>query len=70
MKAIDRKLLFHLVDIVWGDCNEDESVPSTIHARRLIQKAIERRRGEKYSKQKLHLPYFDNTAGCKCTIPT
>lgn len=56
MKAIDRKLLFHLVDIVWGDAFEDESVPSTEHARELIQKAIERRRGEKYSKEKLYLP--------------
>lgn len=57
MKAIDRKLLFHLVDVVWGDAFEDESVPSTVHARRLIQKAIERRREEKYSKQKLNLPF-------------
>lgn len=48
MKQIDRRLLFHLVDIVWGDVNEDQSVPSTAHARMLIQKAIERRRGEKY----------------------
>jgi hypothetical protein len=48
MKQIDRRLLFHLVDIVWGDAMEDESVPSTAHARTLIQKAIERRRGEKY----------------------
>lgn len=48
MKAIDRRLLFHLVDIVWGDAHEDQSVPSTAHARDLIQKAIERRRGEKY----------------------
>jgi len=48
MKQIDRRLLFHLVDIVWGDAHEDESVPSTAHARTLIQKAIERRRGEKY----------------------
>lgn len=50
VKAIDRKLLFHLVDIVWADAMEDESVPSTAHARELIQKAIERRRGEKYAK--------------------
>lgn len=50
MKQIDRRLLFHLVDIVWGDAHEDESVPSTPHARKLIQKAIERRRAEKYKK--------------------
>jgi len=61
MKQIDRKLLFHLVDIVWGDAFEDESVPSTDHARTLIQKAIERRRAEKYSKQKLGLPYVGKT---------
>lgn len=48
VKSIDRRLLFHLVDIVWGDAHEDESVPSTPHARKLIQKAIERRRAEKY----------------------
>jgi hypothetical protein len=48
MKQIDRRLLFHLVDIVWGDAMEDTSVPSTAHARQLIQKAIERRREEKY----------------------
>jgi hypothetical protein len=50
MNAIDRKLLFHLVDIVWGDALEDGSVPSTIHSRTLIEKAIERRRAEKYQK--------------------
>ena len=49
MKAIDRKLLFHLVDIVWGVVHEDNSVPSTNWARKMIQKAIERRRAEKYS---------------------
>lgn len=49
MKQIDRRLLFHLVDIVWGDALEDNSVPSTPHARSLIQKAIERRRAEKYN---------------------
>lgn len=49
MNKIDRALLFHLVDVVWSDAHEDESVPSTEHARRLIQKAIERRRFEKYS---------------------
>lgn len=48
MRQIDRRLLFHLVDIVWGDAMEDTSVPATGHARELIQKAIERRRGEKY----------------------
>lgn len=52
MKYIDRKLLFHLVDIVWGDALEDGSVPSTPHSRTLIQKAIERRRAEKYSPKK------------------
>ncbi len=52
MKAIDRKLLFHLVDVVWSEAHEDESVPSTEWARKMIQKAIERRRAEKYSKQK------------------
>jgi hypothetical protein len=52
MKAIDRKLLFHLVDVVWSEAMEDESVPSTAHARSMIQKAIERRRFEKYSNQK------------------
>lgn len=54
MKAIDRKLLFHLVDVVWGEAHEDESVPSTDWARRMIVKAIERRRAEKYSKQKIN----------------
>ena len=49
MNAIDRKLLFHLVDIVWGEAYEDESVPSTVEARKMIQKAIERRRAEKYN---------------------
>lgn len=68
MKQIDRKLLFHLVDIVWGDAFEDESVPSTAHARTLIIKAIERRRGEKYSKQKLNIasvvrPALDSSEG-------
>jgi len=48
MKAIDRKLLFHLVDIVWGEAHEDESVPSTRWSREMIKKAIERRRAEKY----------------------
>jgi hypothetical protein len=51
MKAIDRKLLFHLVDIVWGEAFEDESVPSTEKARQMIKKAIERRRLEKYCKE-------------------
>ena len=50
MKAIDRKLLFHLVDVVWSEAHENESVPSTDWSRRMIQKAIERRRSEKYSK--------------------
>lgn len=52
MKAIDRKLLFILVDVVWGDAFEDQSVPSTAHARTLIQKAIELRRVEKYSRNR------------------
>ena len=69
MKAIDRKLLFHLVDIVWGDAFEDESVPSTEHARELIQKAIERRRQEKYSKQKLNLPFDSKTERGICVLP-
>jgi len=55
MKAIDRRLLFHLVDVVWGEAHEDESVPSTEWSRRMIQRAIEIRRGEKYSKQKLNI---------------
>lgn len=37
MKTIDKKLLFHLVNVVWQDCNEDESVPATIQ---LMQVAI------------------------------
>lgn len=49
MNKIDRKLLFHLVDIVWAEAHEDESVPSTEWSREMIIKAIERRRGEKYS---------------------
>jgi len=53
MKSIDRKLLFHLVDIVWGDALEDGSVPSTAHSRQLIHKAILRRRAEKYEDQKV-----------------
>jgi len=53
MKGIDRRLLFHLVDVVWGEAHEDESVPSTDWARTMIKKAIERRREEKYSKQNL-----------------
>lgn len=52
MKAIDRRLLFILVDIVWSTANEDESVPSTPWAREMIKKAIEHRRAEKYSKRK------------------
>lgn len=35
----NRELLLHLVDVVWGDIHENESVPATIHAERLIQKA-------------------------------
>jgi len=57
MKAIDRKLLFHLVDIVWADAHEDESVPSTDHSRQLILKAIERRRAEKYSRDQINKSY-------------
>lgn len=48
MNAIDRKLLFHLVDVVWGQAHEDQSVPSTAWAREMIKTAIERRRAEKY----------------------
>lgn len=51
MKTIDRKLLFHLVDVVWSEAFEDESVPSTTHARKMIVKAIERRRHDKYSSE-------------------
>lgn len=29
----------HLIDVVWGHCFEDESVPSTDVAERLIEKA-------------------------------
>lgn len=58
MKQIDRRLLFHLVDIVWGDALEDESVPSTEHARNLIQKAIERRRSEKYGSRFYNRPFI------------
>lgn len=49
MNSIDRKLLFHLVDVVWEIAHEDNSVPSTDWARRMIMKAIGRRRKEKYS---------------------
>jgi hypothetical protein len=35
------KLLPHLVDVVWGEAHEDESVPSTAWARRLIVQARE-----------------------------
>ncbi len=37
-KDVER-LLLHLVDVVWQDVYEDESVPSTRHAKKLIQKA-------------------------------
>ena len=47
--VMSRELLFNLVDIVWGDALEDNSVPSTPHARKLIKKAIERTRKQKYS---------------------
>lgn len=50
-KGIQRKLLFHLVDIVWGEAHEDKSVPSTDWSRRMIQKAIERTRREKYERK-------------------
>ena len=33
------KFLLHLVDVVWGEANEDESVPSTDWALRMIEKA-------------------------------
>jgi hypothetical protein len=54
MKGINRRLLFNLVDVVWGESREDESVPSTDWARRMIKKAIERTRKEKYSKKTLN----------------
>lgn len=66
MKAIDRKLLFHLVDVVWGVAHEDDSVPSTDWSRAMIQKAIERRRAEKYSKQKLNLPHVSQQRELVC----
>lgn len=49
LKTIPRRLLFNLVDIVWQDVFEDQSVPSTDHARMLIKKAIELTRKEKYT---------------------
>lgn len=75
MKAIDRKLLFHLVDVVWGDIYEDESVPSTFHARELIQKAIERRRAEKYkgfpndNMADLYNELSKHEPSCECKSP-
>lgn len=48
MKSINRRLLFNLVDVVWGEAHEDKSVPSTDWARRMIKEAIERTRKEKY----------------------
>lgn len=34
-----QQLLPHLVDVVWGEANEDESVPSSDWAKRMIEKA-------------------------------
>lgn len=53
MSGINRKLLQNLVDVVWGESHEDESVPSTDWSRRMIKTAIERTRQEKYSNIKL-----------------
>jgi len=36
-----KKLQLHLVDVVWGVAHEDESVPSTVWARRMIVQARE-----------------------------
>jgi len=51
--TINRALLYNLVDIVWGDAMEDQSVPSTPHASDLIKKAIERTTEQKYSSSKI-----------------
>lgn len=53
MKGINRRLLFNLIDVVWGEAFEDKSVPSTDWARSMIKEAIERTRKEKYSKGRL-----------------
>lgn len=42
LKAEIKRLLYllpHLVDVVWGEANEDTSVPSSDWARRMIDKA-------------------------------
>lgn len=49
-RNINRQLLFNL-DIVWGDVNEDVSVPATDHAKSLIIKAIERTRKQRYTEK-------------------
>ena len=41
----DRVLLRHLVDVVWGEANEDQSVPSTSWANRMIDHAISGNKG-------------------------
>ena len=48
--VINRALLYNLVDVVWGEAHEDKSVPSTDWSRRMIKKAIEITRKEKYNK--------------------
>ena len=39
LDASSEAFLLHLVDVVWGVANEDESVPSTDWAKRMIQTA-------------------------------
>lgn len=43
------KFLLHLVDVVWGEAKEDQSVPSTEWASRMIEKAIARHNQEAFS---------------------
>lgn len=38
--TVYRAMLRHLVDVVWGEANEDQSVPSTPWADRMIDHAI------------------------------
>ena len=59
MKGINRRLLFNLVDVVWGEAHEDKSVPSTDWSRRMIKEAIERTRKEKYSKKTLSPKFYE-----------
>ena len=40
LETVDRESLRHLVDVVWQYVNEDESVPSTHTADKLIDKAL------------------------------